>query len=68
MLASAADDKTVRLGDAKTGILQQMLKGHSGCIAAIAFSPDGTTLTSASDNEIWLWGAKTSHEQAFAVI
>jgi WD40 repeat protein len=36
------------------------LKGHAGTVTAVAFSPDGTTLASASaDSNIKLWNAKT---------
>ncbi|KAF2008283.1 hypothetical protein BU24DRAFT_445587 [Aaosphaeria arxii CBS 175.79] len=60
-LASASDDKTVKLWEAKTGALQQTLEGHGDYVAAVAFSPDGTTLASASDDKttVKLWEAKT---------
>ncbi|PVH97942.1 putative WD-repeat protein [Periconia macrospinosa] len=57
-LASASNDKTVKLWDAGSGKALQTLKGHSDSVAAMAFSPDGKTLASASDDKtVKLWDA-----------
>jgi hypothetical protein len=57
-LASASDDKTVRLWDSRSGAALQTLQGHADYINTVAFSPDGKTLASTSwDNTIRLWDA-----------
>src|SRR5438105_3916905 len=41
------------------------LKGHTGWIAAVAFTPDGQTLATASaDKTVKLWQPATGQEQA----
>jgi len=54
--ASGGDDFSITLWDTKTGNALTRLDGHKGQVAALAVSPDGVTLASASwDGSVGLW-------------
>jgi WD40 repeat protein len=59
LLASASDDKTIRLwviNPATTIMSTQTLASHDRWVSAIAFSPDSKLLASASDDRtVRLW-------------
>jgi WD40 repeat protein/serine/threonine protein kinase len=54
-LASAGWDGTVKVWDAATGQEVRTLKGHTGAVGSVAFSPDGKRLASAAGAELKVW-------------
>ncbi|HEX5272325.1 MAG TPA: protein kinase [Gemmataceae bacterium] len=64
-LATGGDsgDPTVKVWDAQTGRETLTLKGHSGGIYSVAFSPDGRRIASASqDNTVKVWDVEAGRE------
>ncbi|MCB9101985.1 MAG: protein kinase [Anaerolineales bacterium] len=62
-IATASDDKTIRLWDVATGREIRRFKGHKSGVKSVAFSPDGQTIVSAGgDNTTWLWDVATAAE------
>ncbi len=61
ILASSAHD-IIHLWNLETGKKQRSLPGHRGWVSALAISPDGLTLASASlDRTIKLWSLETGN-------
>ncbi|EGU73972.1 hypothetical protein FOXB_15517, partial [Fusarium oxysporum f. sp. conglutinans Fo5176] len=56
LIASASDDKTVRLWRVDSGEYIQELKGHGDSVTSVEFSPDSVLIASASyDATMRLW-------------
>ena len=64
IVASASDDGTVKLWDARSGQELQTLTAHSDWVTAVAFSLDGSVVASAStDGTVKLSDARSGQER-----
>jgi WD40 repeat protein len=64
-LASASDDRTVRVWDVAAARCVAVLTGHTDSVYTAVFHPDGKRLASAGrDRAIWLWDLATGQEVA----
>ena len=63
-LASADDEKLIKLWQLSTGMVTYMLAGHLSRVTSLALNPDGQSLASGSDDKtIGLWHLKTGTRQ-----
>ena len=58
-LASASDDKTIRLWNTTTGESFKTLTGHTDWVNALVVLQDGTLASGSADNTIRLWNTTT---------
>src|SRR5205807_1608369 len=59
-LASASNDGTARLWEARTGEPRATLVGHTDLLTRVLFSPDGSLVATAShDGTVRLWDGRT---------
>jgi WD40 repeat protein/tRNA A-37 threonylcarbamoyl transferase component Bud32 len=62
-LASAGEDRAVKVWDLAAGRVRHTLGAHTGAVFGLAFSPDGNRLASgSSDGTIVLWDADSGAE------
>jgi WD40 repeat protein len=62
-LATAGNDRTVRIWDAATGQHLHTLTGHTDWVQSAAYHPDGTRLaTGANDGTVRIWDTATSDQ------
>ena len=54
--------RTVKVWDAATGHEIRTLKGHTGFVYSVAFSPDGTEIASSDGKAIKIWAIKSGQE------
>jgi len=68
-VVSGANDHTVRVWDARTGVqILPALSGHQSLVNAVAFSPDGIRIVSGSaDGIIRIWDARSGAEARSAL-
>ncbi|GAM82477.1 hypothetical protein ANO11243_004570 [Dothideomycetidae sp. 11243] len=63
-LATGSGDKMARIWDTETGTPLHTLKGHTGWVLAVAWSPDGTRLATGSyDGTVRLWDPTTGNAE-----
>ncbi len=64
MIATASEDKTVRLWDTHLGTHSTVFEGHTREVTSVVFSPDGNMIATVSmDNTVRLWDTQTGEQK-----
>jgi len=58
LVASASEDKTLKLWSLSTGEQLLTLEGHQEAVTSIAFSRDGNQLAGSTKEEVKIWPLK----------
>jgi WD40 repeat protein len=59
-VATASQDSTARIWNARTGSSTDPLSGHTGALTALAFNQDGSRLATAStDTDLRIWNGRS---------
>ena len=63
-LATACDEKVIRVWDVSTGVVRHLLSGHTATATGIAFSADATRLVSTGfDRKVRVWSLASGSEE-----
>ncbi len=54
-LASASQDKTIKLWNIKTGKLIKTLEGHTDCVNSLALLANGQMISASADKSLIIW-------------
>lgn len=62
MIASASDDKTIKVWNVVNGRENYTLQGYTNCVKSVVFSPDGLFIAGGSIGTIKIWHTSSQQE------